>query len=211
MRFELRINGLVEESIVDGPGMRFVVFTQGCPHRCQGCHNPESHALDGGYVVDTAEILDTFLQNPLLHGMTFSGGEPFMQAEALCFLAEQVKASSKSLVIYTGYTCEVLARWALTEPAVDRLLTLADILIDGPYREDRRNLDLAYRGSANQRLLYSPDIRAIVEGHPLARLELSPTPSFQPAPALACPERTSMDHSMRPFRVWPESQGAAAK
>ena len=211
MRFELRINGLVEESIVDGPGMRFVVFTQGCPHACRGCHNPETHAPDGGYVVDTAEILDTFLQNPLLHGMTFSGGEPFMQAEVLCFLAEQVKASGKSLVIYTGYTCEVLARWARTEPAVDRLLNLADALIDGPYREDQRNLELDYRGSANQRLLYSEDIRDIIQGHPLARLELPATPSFQSAPVLARPERASMDYSMRPFRVWSESRGAVSK
>lgn len=177
MPYKLRINGLVEESIVDGPGMRFVVFTQGCPHKCEGCHNPDTHAPDGGYLVDTAEILDRFQDNPLLHGMTFSGGEPFMQPEALCFLAEQVKASGKSLVIYTGYTCEVLTRWSRRQHSVARLLELADILVDGLYVEKLRDLELPYRGSSNQRLLYREDIREIAAKNSLSLL---PRPFLPP-------------------------------
>lgn len=169
MERKLHINGIEEKSIVDGPGLRFVVFTQGCPHGCEGCHSPETHAPDGGYEVDTASLLSRFLDNPRLSGMTFSGGEPFMQPEPLCFLAEQVKASGKTLVIYTGYTGEVLVRWARREPSVARLLELTDLLVDGPYVAALRSLAFPYRGSSNQRLLTREDISALARRVPLAR------------------------------------------
>jgi anaerobic ribonucleoside-triphosphate reductase activating protein len=163
MGHSLRLNGLVDESIVDGPGLRYVLFTQGCPHGCPGCHNPETHNSDGGYDSDTDIIFARFKENPLLSGMTFSGGEPFLQPEALSALAESVKAFGKHLVVYTGYTCECLALKANENRAVRRLLELTDILIDGPYVEGSRNLELLYRGSDNQRVLEKVDIQAIMQ------------------------------------------------
>lgn len=201
MRYKLRVNGIVEESIVDGPGLRFVVFTQGCPHRCPGCHNPDTHAPEGGRLAETAEILARFMENPLLHGMTFSGGEPYMQPDALCFLAEQVKASGKSLVVYTGYTCEALTRWSRQQRSVARLLELTDLLIDGPYLEELRDLELPYRGSRNQRLLYREDIREIARQDALS---FQPPPRLDPprAPDLAEGRKAlGMEHP-RPFSVW---------
>lgn len=155
---ELRVNGIVEESVVDGPGLRYVVFTQGCLHHCRGCHNPETHAPDGGYMLDTATIWEQFRSNPLLSGITFSGGEPFLQPFPLCVLAEAVKASGKNVMIYTGYILDRLQAMAAVDPAVGRLLHLADILVDGPYIEELRDLELSFRGSSNQRLLTREDL-----------------------------------------------------
>ena len=108
LRPSLRLSGIVEESIVDGPGLRFVLFTQGCPHGCKGCHNPETHSLEGGFIRDVDELLAVYDENPLLAGVTFSGGEPFLQAAALCAVAERVRARGGDVVTYTGYTYESL-------------------------------------------------------------------------------------------------------
>ncbi|MDR1685810.1 MAG: radical SAM protein [Desulfovibrio sp.] len=161
MGHSIRLNGIVEESIVDGPGLRFVVFMQGCPHRCRGCHNPGTHDPAGGYSADTDEILAQFAANPLTVGMTLSGGEPFLQARAACVLSERVKRAGKSLVVYTGYLCEDLVRSAVRDKDIRRLLHLTDILVDGPYMQKLRSPDAAFKGSANQRILTRNGIRDI--------------------------------------------------
>ena len=155
LRPSLRLSGIVEESIVDGPGLRFVLFTQGCPHGCKGCHNPETHSLEGGFIRGVDELLALYGENPLLAGVTFSGGEPFLQAAALCAVAERVRARGGDVVTYTGYTYESLLARAERGDAseIARLLELTDLLIDGPYLEALRDLDLPFRGSSNQRLL----------------------------------------------------------
>lgn len=153
MASDLKISGLVEESIVDGPGLRFVVFTQGCPHHCKGCHNPQTHDFDGGYWISVDEILKKFNEDPLLSGITFSGGEPFCQPGPLCTLAEAVRAKGKNVFIYSGYTFEQLQEMARTQPDVDRLLRLSDTLVDGPFVEALKDLDLQFRGSSNQRII----------------------------------------------------------
>lgn len=147
----LRIAGTVQDSIVDGPGIRYVIFTQGCPHGCPGCHNPQTHDFAGGREADTQEILSQIFGNPILSGVTFSGGEPFAQADALVPLAEAIKARGKHLMIYTGYLLEELLR--MDAPGVQRLLELADVLVDGPFLLEQRNLTLSYRGSDNQRVI----------------------------------------------------------
>ena len=147
----LRIAGIVPGSIVDGPGIRFVVFTQGCPHGCPGCHNPDTHDPKGGSEADIPSILARLDEDLLLSGVTFSGGEPFMQAAALVPLAEAVKVRGKNLMVYTGYQYEQLVH--MEQPGVQRLLSLADLLVDGPYVEKQRDLTLPYRGSANQRVI----------------------------------------------------------
>ncbi len=149
----LRLSGIVEESIVDGPGLRYVLFTQGCPHHCQGCHNPQTHSLDGGFFLTAKAALEQFDENPLLAGLTLSGGEPFLQAAALCGVAQGVCERGKTVVTYTGYTFETLQEMAVRDPWVARLLDLTDLLIDGPYVEELRDLELPFRGSSNQRLL----------------------------------------------------------
>lgn len=160
----LRVNGIVEESITDGLGLRYVVFTQGCPHACRGCHNPETHDLAGGYILSVGEILAQYDANPILTGITFSGGEPFLQADALCQLARQIKVRGGNITVYTGYTLEVLCTCSsgspealctrvLNDPAIAELLDLTDMLVDGPYIEALRDLTLTFRGSSNQRIL----------------------------------------------------------
>ena len=149
----LRISGCVDDSIVDGPGVRFTVFVQGCPHHCPGCHNPETHDFEGGRLVEGERILAHIQANPLLSGVTFSGGEPFCQAGALCALAEAVLACGKNIVVYSGFTFEELLQMGENQPDVLRLLQLADWLIDGRYEEEQRDLTLSFRGSRNQRMI----------------------------------------------------------
>ncbi len=147
----LRIAGTVQDSIVDGPGIRYVVFVQGCPHHCPGCHNPQTHDFLGGRIADVPKLLEEIFQNPLLCGVTFSGGEPFAQAKALLPVARAVKERGMHLMVYTGYLLEVLE--AMDDSAVEELLALSDILVDGPFLLSERDLTLPYRGSKNQRVI----------------------------------------------------------
>ena len=147
----LRIAGVIRESIVDGPGLRFVVFTQGCTHNCEGCHNPATHALDGGHEITSDRILTEFFKNPLLKGITLSGGEPFLQAGELVPIAKAVKAGKKDVVIYTGYTLEALR--AMNNDDVNELLSYCDVLVDGPFILAQRDLTLTFKGSRNQRII----------------------------------------------------------
>ena len=160
---KLRIAGVVGDSIVDGPGLRLTVFTQGCPHRCPGCHNPQAHDFAGGYDAEVEELFEQYRENPLLRGVTLSGGEPFCQPEPLAELARLVHGAGGDVFCYTGYTYEQLL--GLDDPAVAALLREVDVLIDGPYLEAQRDLTLLFRGSANQRLLDLPRTRA--EGRPV--------------------------------------------
>jgi len=160
---KLRIAGIVPESFVDGPGIRLAVFTQGCGHHCPGCHNPETHDFSGGHFIEIQEILDMIEENPLLDGVTFSGGDPMEQAAALVPLAREIKERGLNLVIFTGYLYEYLVAHAEERPEFLELLTFADILIDGPFVLSKRSLELMYRGSSNQRII---DVqKSLVEGH----------------------------------------------
>lgn len=148
---KLRIAGTVNDSIVDGPGIRYTIFTQGCPHHCPGCHNPQTHDFAGGQDADMEKILKEIFNNPILSGVTFSGGEPFCQAEALVPIAEAIKEKGKHLMIYTGYLLEHLQK--MESVGVQRLLELADVIVDGPFILAEKNLTLSYRGSENQRVI----------------------------------------------------------
>lgn len=149
----IRIAGVVRESIVDGPGIRFVVFCQGCPHHCPGCHNAVTHDFDGGYDCSVEKILAAIDANPLLDGVTFSGGEPACQPEGFLVLAKAVKERGLDIVMYSGYTYEELLLMAEGDGALDALLQLVDVLVDGRYEADRRDLTLLFRGSRNQRAI----------------------------------------------------------
>lgn len=147
----LRIAGTISDSIVDGPGIRYVIFTQGCHHNCPGCHNPQTHDFNGGFNADFDQILFEIKNHRLLQGVTFSGGEPFDQALALLPYAKAIKALSKNLMIYTGYVYEELIK--KHDNAIHELLNYADYLVDGPFLIQQKNLTLSYRGSENQRVI----------------------------------------------------------
>ena len=148
---KIRVCGIEPESIVDGPGFRYVLFVQGCPHHCHGCHNPESWAFDAGYDMTVNEIFEDICGRPWLRGVTFSGGEPFEQVPALLDLAKNIKGAGLTLMSYSGYTLEELE--ARHDKATDELLEMLDILVDGRYDEKLRNLTLVYCGSENQRVI----------------------------------------------------------
>ncbi len=162
MDLTLRIAGIEEDSIVDGPGLRMTVFTQGCLRNCKGCHNPQTHALDKGTLVPVADLLAQFKDNPLLSGITFSGGEPFLQPEPLLWLARQVHSLGKTVMAFSGYTLEELLERGLSDLHVSDLINELDYLVDGPYVEELRNLELEYRGSSNQRYLQKDEIAGMI-------------------------------------------------
>ena len=150
---QIRLSGTVKESVVDGPGIRMVIFTQGCPHLCVGCHNPQTHSFEDGEKHDTTAIIDEYWRHRYLHGLTISGGEPFSQAEACAELATACRAADRNIITYTGYTWEDLLHMSESNPAVRKLLINTDILVDGRFVESQKNLDLPFRGSENQRVI----------------------------------------------------------
>ena len=149
----IRLFGLVGDSIVDGPGFRVSIFTQGCPHHCPGCHNPGSHDFEAGTVWTLDDVEKKFTGNPLLSGITLSGGEPFAQAAACAELARRAHQKGLNVWVYSGYTYEKLLEKAQAEEGVDALLKEADVLVDGPFLLAERSLELDFRGSRNQRLI----------------------------------------------------------
>ncbi|MCK0513377.1 anaerobic ribonucleoside-triphosphate reductase activating protein [Anaerobiospirillum sp. NML120448] len=148
----LKIAGVVTESIVDGPGIRYTIFTQGCPFHCKGCHNPQSQPLKGGMDVKLKIFYDEIKQNPLVTGVTFSGGEPFIQAGALSLLAKVLKREGYSVWSYSGYTYDKLER----DDKFRSLLEQIDVLVDGPYVQSKHSMDIDFRGSTNQRIIDVP-------------------------------------------------------
>jgi anaerobic ribonucleoside-triphosphate reductase activating protein len=156
----LRIAGVIGESIVDGPGIRFTIFTQGCKHHCPGCHNPQTHDFNGGKLVSMESVLEQVRKNPLLDGITLSGGEPFEQAEACSELAKAVHAMKLNVMTYSGYTFEELIAGMDDKRGWRKLLQETDILVDGRFELARKSLLLKFRGSGNQRLL---DIKKSLE------------------------------------------------
>lgn len=149
----LRIAGTVNDSIVDGPGIRLAIFTQGCPHRCKGCHNPQTHDFGGGEDVTLESLLEMIKGNPLLDGVTYSGGEPFCQAKQLYELGMEIKKLGMNIVTYTGYIFEYLTEQGSSENYYNELLSVTDWLVDGPFELDKRDILLKFRGSSNQRII----------------------------------------------------------
>ena len=149
----LELSGIVSDSIVDGPGIRTTVFSQGCPHHCEGCHNPETWEFGCGTPISEEAVLQIVTSNPLCRGVTFSGGEPFAQAEGFAKLGKLLKERGYEVASYSGYTFEQLLRGT---KAQRQLLETIDILIDGPYLQQERSLEISFRGSRNQRILDVP-------------------------------------------------------
>ena len=151
----INIAGIMEDSIVDGPGLRTAIFAQGCPRRCEGCHNPESWAFGTGTDMTVQDLFWRVKKNPLVRGVTFSGGEPFSQAEPFTELAKLLKANGYEVASYTGYTFEELLENGT--PAQKQLLAALDILVDGEFEVEKKELDLHWKGSANQIVINVPE------------------------------------------------------
>lgn len=147
----ISLSGVTGDSIVDGPGLRLTIFTQGCLHHCPGCHNPQTHDPEGGSWADTEDILAAAAENPLLDGITLSGGDPFLQPVPCLALAEGAHKIGLNVWTYTGYTWEALRE----ENDADKLALLkeTDVLVDGPFLLAERSLELRFCGSRNQRLI----------------------------------------------------------
>ncbi|MDF2698846.1 MAG: nrdG [Haloplasmataceae bacterium] len=149
---KIRIAGIEEESIVDGPGIRYTIFTQGCYHNCLGCHNQKTHDVFGGYLKEINEILFEIKKYPLLSGITISGGEPFLQINE-CFELISGLEQKLDIIVYTGYTFESLLNKSINNATLLNLLNRIDYLIDGKFEISLRDLDLEFRGSSNQRII----------------------------------------------------------
>lgn len=140
---------LQQDSIVDGPGIRCVIWTQGCPHHCTGCHNPQTHDINGGMIVSIEDIIHEMQNMKLQTGITFSGGEPFLQAKALLDIAKEAKKLHWNIWAYSGYTFEEI----IDQPSMKELLSWIDVLVDGKFIEDQKDYRLRFKGSKNQRII----------------------------------------------------------
>ncbi|MCQ1528115.1 anaerobic ribonucleoside-triphosphate reductase activating protein [Lutispora saccharofermentans] len=149
----IKVAGLEKESIVDGKGIRYVIFAQGCPHKCKGCHNPITHSFDGGSIYEVDELVKDIQSNAYIDGITCSGGECFEQAEAFAFIAEKTKAMGKDVWAYSGYEYDYIISHKEEKPFWKELLGNVDVLVDGPYIEEKKDLSLCFRGSSNQRII----------------------------------------------------------
>lgn len=147
----MRVLSVLEESVVDGPGVRTVIFTAGCPHRCLGCHNPESWNPRGGSDISVEELLGR-VEMSAWEGVTISGGEPFLQPSELSAVVRGCKALGKNVWIYTGYTIEALQQ--LENEDIDIVLDYADVLVDGRFEQPLMDRSLRFRGSSNQRIIF---------------------------------------------------------
>ena len=156
---KVRIAGLINDSIVDGPGIRLTVFAQGCPHNCPGCHNPATHDMNKGRLEEVDDILKIADENPILSGITLSGGEPFEQTEGMGEIAKKAKERGLSVIVYSGYTWE-----ELMENKKDslKILNYADYLIDGRFILEQKSYELRFKGSENQRII---DVKKSLESN----------------------------------------------
>lgn len=153
MERTIRLSGIAYESLVNGPGMRRVFFAQGCKHNCKGCFNPDTHDFNGGEERDIDELIKDTLANPILSGVTFSGGDPFEQADKFAYMAKVFKDKGLSVWSYTGYTYEYILENKDRKLGWKDLLNNIDVLVDGKFEEDKMQDGLKFKGSTNQRII----------------------------------------------------------
>lgn len=168
MSKQVRLSGIAFESLVNGPGLRRVLFAQGCIHNCKGCFNPDTHAMQGGQIMDMDKIIDNIKNNPLIQGVTFSGGDCLEQADKFAYMAKIFKELRLNIWCYTGYTYEYILENKDKRVGWNDLLNSIDVLIDGKFEEDKCNLSLRYKGSSNQRII---DIKESLKSGKIVTIE----------------------------------------
>lgn len=150
---KIRLAGIIYESLSNGPGLRRVLFAQICKHNCKGCFNPETHSEDGGQLMDMEKIIDDINSNSMLRGVTFSGGDPWEQADKFAYIAKIITKPNFNIWCYTGYTFEYILENRYKKTGWNDLLTSIDVLVDGEFVEEKKDCRLKYRGSSNQRII----------------------------------------------------------
>lgn len=167
MKIRLATNEIQRDSIVDGEGIRSVIWTQGCIHNCKGCHNPETHSFQEGILVDVDIIKEMISSLEGQDGLTFSGGDPMEQAEACSEIAKYSKKIGLNIWCYTGYTFEELLKKSEYIPAIKDFLNNIDVLVDGKFVLEKKSYDVVFRGSKNQRLI---DVKLSLEKNKVVEL-----------------------------------------
>lgn len=153
MEKSVLLAAILYESLVNGPGLRRVLFAQICKHNCKGCFNPDTHSENGGRLVDMDEIIKDINSNTMLSGVTFSGGDPFEQADKFAYIAKGVAKPGFDIWSYTGYTYEYIVANKEKHKGWEELLNNIDVLVDGKFEEDKKDPLRKYRGSSNQRII----------------------------------------------------------
>lgn len=153
MEKNIRLSGIAYESLVNGPGMRRVFFSQGCKHNCKGCFNPDTHDFNGGEDRNMDDLIKDVIENPILRGVTFSGGDPWEQADKFAYMAKAFKEHNLSVWSYTGYTFEYILNHKNERKGWADLLDSVDVLVDGRFEEEKKKEGLKFRGSSNQRII----------------------------------------------------------
>lgn len=168
MEKEVRLSGIAFESLVNGPGLRRVLFAQGCIHNCKGCFNPDTHDPKGGQVMDMDKIIKDIKNNPLIKGVTFSGGDCLEQADKFAYMGKKIKELGLNIWCYTGYTYEYILQNKDKRAGWDDLLDNIDVLVDGKFEEDKQDSALRYKGSSNQRII---DIKESLKSNKVVTIE----------------------------------------
>lgn len=169
MKKFIRLSGIVYESLVNGPGMRRVFFAQGCKHNCKGCFNPDTHDFNGGEDRDIDELVKDTLDNPILRGVTFSGGDPWEQADKFAYMAKIFKENGLDIWSYTGYTYQYIIENKDKRLGWNELLSSIDVLVDGKFEAEKVQDGLKYRGSTNQRII---DVKKSLSSNEVITLDL---------------------------------------
>lgn len=164
----IRLSGIAYESLVNGPGMRRVFFSQGCRHNCEGCFNPDTHNFSGGEDRNMDELIEDVLKNPIIKGVTFSGGDPFERAENFAYMAKKFKEANLNIWSYTGYTFEYIINNLDKISGWRDLLNNIDVLVDGKFEKDMMEDGLRFRGSINQRII---DVKKTLQENKICELE----------------------------------------
>ena len=152
----IRLAGIAYESLVNGPGIRRVLFSQGCLHNCEQCFNQDTHSFDGGELRNMDDIVKDIIENPILRGVTFSGGDPWEQADKFEYIAKELKKNNINIWSYTGYTYEFILENMNNRKGWKGLLNNIDVLVDGKFEYKKKDEKLKFRGSSNQRIIDVP-------------------------------------------------------
>jgi anaerobic ribonucleoside-triphosphate reductase activating protein len=153
MEKTIRLAGIAYESLVNGPGIRRVFFSQGCKHNCKSCFNPNTHDFNSGELRNIDELIKDTLDNPIIKGVTFSGGDPWEQADKFAYMAKEFRNNGLNVWSYTGYTYEYILENKDKRLGWNDLLSNIDVLVDGRFEEDKMEEGLKFRGSKNQRII----------------------------------------------------------
>lgn len=153
---DIRLSGIAYESLVNGPGMRRVFFAQGCRHNCEGCFNQDTHDFNGGELKNMDDLIQDVLDNPMLKGITFSGGDPWEQADKFAYMAKAFKKNKLNIWSYTGYTFEYIMDNMDARKGWRELINNIDVLVDGRFEIDKKDDKLKFKGSSNQRIIDVP-------------------------------------------------------